>query len=179
MTNSERILSAAYAVANGKAREPVNQRGQKIADMCLQQVRFVIEDAFEWRPFQWYDEYVTEWVQPVGYDRAEGHWARDAERSLRNLGMSVQFNERKPGDLVFNWETAYSQQWGAYIGHVGVLMHGDLVLENINPRHRVGRAFIRDSTALTPIHVWSRVTSVVRFVPRVEKIELIADTLEE
>jgi hypothetical protein len=165
MTPNEHILTSAYKVAHGTLREPTDSKGRKVGGFCLAQARIIIEDAFGWPSHYWYEKYVTQWVQPDGYNRALGHWARDAERSLRNLGMSVNPDEREPGDLMFNWKAAYSQQWGAYIGHVGVLLHGDMVLENINPRFRVGKGFMRDSTGVTPLRAWDNVTTVIRFVP--------------
>ena len=79
--------------------------------------------------------------------------------------MSVPHAERQPGDLVFNWRSAFDRRWGAYVGHVGVLVHGDLVLENISPVFRAGTSLMRDSLALTPLSKWSLVSTVVRFKP--------------
>ena len=166
MTPNTRILKSAYEVIHGRLQEPTDARGKPIAGMCLKQVRVIVEHAFGMRSHQWYEDYVTEWVQPDGYDRSLGHWARDAERSLRNLGMAVPLESRRPGDLMFNWRTAYSQRWGAFIGHVGVLLPGDLILENINPSFRVGRGFARYTTGITPVSAWEDVTTVVRFFPR-------------
>lgn len=168
---NELILESAYSVAHGILREPTDAQGRKVSGFCLAQTRIIVEDAFGWASHQWYREYVTDWVQPPGYDRGLGHWARDAERSLRNLGMSVPVEERRPGDLVFNWKSAYSMQWGAYIGHVAVLLHGDMVLENINPRFRLGEGFSRHVTSITPLAAWERVTTVIRFVPRGWSVE--------
>jgi hypothetical protein len=166
VVSNEAIVEAAYAVARGELWEPKDRNGEPLAGYCLAQTRVIVERAFRMRSHQWYEDYVTEWVQPAGYDRSLGHWARDAERSLRNLGMQVDFLKREPGDLVFNWESAYSNTWKAYIGHVGVLVHGDLVLENIHPAFRAGRGFMKGTTGLTPVHAWKQVTSVIRFRPR-------------
>jgi len=61
--------------------------------MCLAVTRQVIEKAFK-RPSHWlYDKYVHDWVQPEGYDRANGHWARDFERSAKLLGWAVSLRD--------------------------------------------------------------------------------------
>ena len=161
----EAILESAYLVAQGRGRVPTDKQGRNVSGLCLAQTRMIIEDAFGWPSHFWYEKYVTEWVQPPGYDRRLGHWARDAERSLRNLGMAVPYENRAAGDLLFKWKSAYSMQWGAYIGHVGVLIDGDLVLENINPRFRLGEGFMRGSTGITPVDAWEQVTTVIRFIP--------------
>lgn len=165
MNPNERILNSAYKVARGELREPTDAAGNKISGYCLAQTRIIIEDAFGWPSHFWYAVYVTDWVQPPGYNRAHGHWARDAERSLRRMGMSVPLEERRAGDIVFNWRSAFDKTWNAYVGHVGVLVDGDLVLENISPRFRAGVSLMRASTALTPLSEWSLVSTVVRFVP--------------
>lgn len=165
VTPNERIVESAYKVAHGRLREPTDANGRKLSGYCLAQTRIIVEDAFGWPSHYWYSLYVTDWVQPPGYDRSAGHWARDAERSLRRMGMSVPFEERQAGDIVFNWRTAFSRHWNVYVGHVGVLVHGDLVLENISPVYRLGEGFMRDATALTPLSAWSMVSTVIRFVP--------------
>lgn len=154
-----RIVDSAYAVMRGEVSAPKN------AGLCLALTRVVIENAFGWPSHYLYRKYVTEWVQPDGYDRRNGHWARDAERSLRNLGMAVPIEARQPGDLVFNWRSAYSQKWDAYVGHVGVLIDGDMVLENVNPMFRP-LSFSRGNTMLTPLRKWPMVSTVIHFVPR-------------
>jgi len=159
MTPNERILASAHAIMRGALNAPAS------SGLCLALTRIIIENAFSWPSHYWYLHYVTDWVQPPGYDRSRGHWARDAERSLRRLGMNVHVSERKPGDLVFNWRSAWSNEYGAFIGHVGVLVDGDMILENINPSFRAGRAFSRGATSLTPFGAWERVTLVARFVP--------------
>jgi hypothetical protein len=170
VTPNERIVNSAYKVTRSELREPTDSSGNKVSGFCLAQTRIIVEDAFGWPSHFWYAVYVTDWVQPAGYNRQHGHWARDAERSLRRLGMSVPIADRMPGDLVFNWRSAFDRQWNAYVGHVGILMHGDLVLENISPVFRSGVSLLRNSTALTPLKAWPLVSTVIRFVPSDEKL---------
>jgi len=143
----------------------------------LKLVRLVVEDAYQMPSHKWY-----EWrTQPV--ERRPGDddspWARDMERSLRLAGMAVALppeNVQKPedryiptvhlasvcepGDLLFRWDVARTQQ-GTFIGHVGVLMPGGLVLENVRPTSRLF-SLSRGVTVLTPIQHFP-VTLAVRF----------------
>lgn len=135
----------------------------KTPGMCLAVTRQVIEKALK-KPSHWlYDRYIHDWVQPEGYDRAEGHWARDFERSAKLLGWAVSLRDRKPGDIVFNWKAAYSARWGAYIGHVGILIDNDLVFENIDPKYRQ-HSFQRHALAITPLNHFP--TTLVARVPK-------------
>lgn len=166
MTPNERMVASAFEVVHGRLGVPKGSNGREAFGYCLAQTRMIVEHAFTMHSHEWYEHYVTEWVQPPGYNRTLGHWARDAERSLRNLGMSVAIDERLPGDIVFDWKSAYSPAWNAYVGHVGVLLTEDLVLENINPDLRRGKSFSRGVTSVTPLSEWRRVTMIARFFPR-------------
>lgn len=157
MIANERIVAAAWGALKGEYATTDDEPG-----FCLAWVREVIEHAMRWPSHAFYDGHVTEWVQPDGYDRANGHWARDAERSLRNLRMAVR--EEEPGDLLFNHRAAWSDRWGAYIGHVAILVAPDLIAENVHPAYRPG-ALTRGALALTPRDQWATPTTIVRFEP--------------
>ena len=72
----------------------------------------------------------------------------------------------QPGDLLFRWDAA-AWRWGGggveFYGHVGVYLHGALVLENINPNYR-SHSFKLGVEALTPLHRYP-FTSAIRFDP--------------
>lgn len=160
------VVDAAYRMSNGQLKAPEHP------GFCLQLVRIIIEAAYGMKPYEFYD-----WrTHPV--ERAEGDsnepWARDMERSLRIAGMNYDFGDQRyvrsediiaecdPGDLLFRWDVARTRQ-GTLIGHVGILMPGGMVLENVDPRHR-SNSFIKGYTALTPLNDF-RVTTAIQFNP--------------
>lgn len=128
--------------------------------MCLATIRHVIEQGMGWKPYHLYEHYITEWVQPEGYPKGDGHWARDFERSARNLGWQIDLQEMQPGDILCHWQAAWSNRWGAYIGHIGVLLERDYVFENISARYR-SHSFMSGALALTPLESFP-VTSIFR-----------------
>lgn len=158
MDTNQNICDTAWAAMRGEVNVYDDTPG-----MCLATVRQVLE-ASVLEPWTLYRDYVQEWVQPEGYDRSNGHWARDCERSLRDLGMAVKGDRARPGDLLFNWRAAWSDRWGAYIGHVAILLDHDLVFENVAPQYRPHSAH-RGSLSLTPREYWGEPTTVVRFDP--------------
>lgn len=157
--------------------------------LCLAFVRMVIERAHGMKSHEWYTTQVTQWVQPEGYDRSFGHWARDAERSLRSLGLQIPNNDIQAGDVVCKWDTAQvtpslwrlyfpnrPYQAGVYVGHIGIYL-GDMlilnsdgttrseriVIENINPRYREGRRVAHNGAlSLSVWSAWPSPTSVFR-----------------
>src|SRR5690625_5616425 len=71
--------------------------------------------------------------------------AADLEASAKQLGWQVPGVERQAGDLVFNHAAA------APVGHVGVLISRDVVLENIDPAFRPAGVHLgQHSLSLTP-----------------------------
>lgn len=129
MSDREKIDAAAWAAVRGElvtTREP---------GLCLRFVREVVEHALSWSPGQLYD-YVPDWVQPTGYDRDEGHWARDLERSWRDLGMTLTGDRVRGGDILCNWRTAWSTRHEAWVGHVAIALEPDLVVEVVSPAYR-------------------------------------------
>jgi hypothetical protein len=135
---------------------------------CMRAVREVLEAAFGIKDF--YARYATERVERNPGDDNDP-WARDVERSLRNRQMAVPVEEAIPGDLLFQWRTAATGTLNArgepnFYGHVGILMPGNLIFENINPKHRP-LGFARGMLSLTPYEAWPYGPStVIRFDPR-------------
>lgn len=160
------VVDAAYRMLSGQLKAPEH------AGFCLQLTRVVIEAAYDMKPYEFY-----KWRTHV-VERAEGDgnepWARDMERSLRFASMAYDFGDKRyvsfddiiaecePGDLLFRWDVARTKQ-GTFVGHVGILMPGGMVLENVDPRHR-SRSFFRGVTALTPLTDF-RVTTAIKFNP--------------
>ena len=119
-----------------------------------------------WPSHELYRRYVGDtWVQPDGYDHADGHWARDAERALRDHGMAVSGDRARPGDLLFNWRAAWSARWGAYIGHTGVQVDHGLDSRERRSRTTALTAPTWASSSLTPRKRWAEPTTIIRFDP--------------
>jgi hypothetical protein len=131
-----------------------------------------------WRFYEWRTRDVDD--KP---DALTEPWARDMERAFKAAGMALDLPrvgpardpgryvdwwhpetqaQLLPGDLVFRWDTAQHHS-GAFIGHVGVLVARDVVVENVNPANRASRTWNRGPTVLGPL-TWP-VTTVVRFDP--------------
>jgi|SRR5690625_1095064 len=84
-------------------------------------------------------------------------WAADLEASAKQLGWQVPGVERQAGDLVFNHAAA------APVGHVGILIARDVVLENIDERFRPRSVHLgHHSLSLTPFvaQPWTLVARV-------------------
>lgn len=179
MTANERIVTAAYAVLRGDtpALEPRDDKGAVKPGMCLAQVRLIVERALYGGRWAWYDAQRVIRVEE-GKRASQEPYSRDMEASLRHLGLALDLPRRphggdparyvdlaeatrrdllKPGDLLFNWATAPDRN-GVYVGHVAVLLPGQLVLENIATRKG---ALAREATAISRLGVWP-VTTVAR-----------------
>ena len=171
-TPNDRIVDSAYAALRGDIPNLPNEHGA-----CLMFVRLVVEHAFSLASHEWYQHWRTHPVErKPGSTRAP--WARDMERSLREQGMAVStprsgpdgdptryavLNENVlPGDLLFRWNVA-ANDFGDYIGHVGIFMPGRLVLESVTPAWRP-RALVRGATCLGDARSWPT-TTVIRFDP--------------
>lgn len=175
MTPNDRIVQAAYALLRGdlKAEPPKPY-------FCLAMVRVVIEQAFYGGRFEWYSRFRTIVVNPT--ERASKEpYSRDLEASLRDLGHALilprtgppgdaeryvdvrsAWNEGHilPGDIAFRWDTVKDAN-GVWVGHVGIIMPGGLLLENAPSRPG---ALGRGPTFLGPLGSWP-ITTVVRFDP--------------
>lgn len=157
MTTNERIASTAYEFAHGAFAAPAKP------GFCLQLVRLIIETALELPPF-------TVYAGLERVERAPGDdtdpWARDLERTFKNRGWVVLEPEvgkryvhrseilthASPGSILHRWDAAKTTA-GTYVGHVGILLHGGLVIENVSPLYRK-RSFQSRSNPnlhLTPI----------------------------
>jgi hypothetical protein len=172
VTPSERIVQAAYDVLRGDVpNEP------RAAGLCLALVRVVIEHAFYGGAWRFYDLHRTVIVNPR--ERAsQDPYARDMEASLRDQGMALPLpripygndlsryidpsalDTVEPGTLIFRWDTARDRN-GVYVGHVGIVMPGRLVLENVANRYG---ALQRGPTTLSRLGAWP-VTTAVRYQP--------------
>jgi len=164
MRTNELILSTLGRVKHSK----ITLTYQNVPGYCLSVVRQVIERALK---INLYQDYVTSWVAPDNYDRSGGHWARDFERDSKLLRWAVNTRDRQPGDMVFNHNAVWVEKYNAYIGHVGILDHEDMIFENVNPAFRK-RSFFKQGTVLglTPYGDWP-VTLVARIPESVLNIE--------
>lgn len=163
MNSNEQIVRSAEKALSGELPLPVT------SGLCLRLVRLVIEHALG---IDFYAEYLTHRVERAAGDDTDP-WARDLERSMRLGGFAVLEPQSKqryvgmralkelamPGDLLFRHDVAPTRA-GTNVGHVGILLHNGLVLENINPRFRP-EGFHRRNTAVTPL-VYYRVTLAAR-----------------
>lgn len=150
-----KIVNSLIRAANGHIGIP------KSPGLCLAFVRCVIEDALYDGKREFYRHYLVAGTTKRGgtdSDRLgeawKDPWAADIERSMKVLGMGVPALLRKPGDLVFNYHAA------APIGHVGLLLTRDLVVENIRPTYRAGSIHLSvGSLSITPYskHPWTLV----------------------
>lgn len=159
------VIESCYKVLQGRLPVPT------MPGLCLKLVRLVIEDAYgmpSGKFYDWRTDVVDQYVRA-----SQDPYARDMERSLRYAGMAVELDYHgryvklddariKPGDLLFRYDTAKDAR-GIWVGHVGILMPGGLVLENIDPRSRL-KSLNRGPTCLTPFGFWP-VTTVIRFRP--------------
>lgn len=141
------IVRSAVDAANGKVLGLPQQPG-----WCLMTVRLIVEHAFSWPNGGFYDRYLVAGTSTRGgtprerlQEAMKDKWAADIEASMKKLGFAVPALLRQPGDLVFNYRAA------APIGHVGILLTRDIVLENIRPSYRPQSIILsHGSLALTP-----------------------------
>lgn len=142
-----RITEAAWAAVFGKLNGLPAKPG-----LCLAAVRVILEHAMGWPSHELYRRaLVTGTTRRKGTPAQRLHaarldpWAADMEASVKQLGWPVPGAERQAGDLVFNHAAA------APVGHVGVLIARDVVLENISPRYRPNSVHLgHHSLSLTP-----------------------------
>lgn len=160
LTVNERIVKAAVAAGNRQIPRLPQQSGY-----CLMFVRLVIEWAlFDGRDGEFYRRFLVAGTTARGGTPEQNlkaaqsdKWAADIEASAKRLGWPVPSLLRKPGDLVFNHAAA------APVGHVGILLTRDIVIENIHPSYRVGSIHLNHgSLSLTPFssRPWTLVARV-------------------
>jgi len=162
MTPNETILHAVQRFMAGHV-DANEQDGY-----CLGFVTSILQAAFTLPIAEFYAKFVKLRADPVAHWESDGPWARDAEKSLRALGMAV--HDPQPGDLLFIWRDAKSDEWSreaghdVYIGHVGILIAPGLLIENVNPSYRP-HSFSRGQIQLTPTAYWFAPSTVIRFDP--------------
>lgn len=163
VTSSEKIVRSAEKALAGELKLPV------APGYCLRMVRLIVEHALG---IEFYNEFLTHRVERAPGDDNDP-WARDLERSMREDGYAIlqpMTGQRyvgariikefaQPGDLLFRHDVAPTKQ-GTNVGHVGILLHNNLVIENINARFR-NDGFHRRGTSLTPVPYY-RTTLVTR-----------------
>lgn len=156
MTTNERITNTAYEFLRGHHTAPTK------SGLCLQLVRLIIETALQLPSHTLYTN-LERVERAPGDDTAP--WARDLERTYRNRGWATAEPEpgrryipknvilqNEPGSILHRWDAAKTPA-GTFIGHIGILLHGGLVIENINPlyRKRSYHAGNNRTLTLTPI----------------------------
>lgn len=160
MNTGDRIATRALEIAAGAPIRAGNTDLHTEHGWCLAATRRVVETALELADGGFYQRFGTERVERAPGPAATAWWARDLERSMRGLGLAVDPATARPGDLLFNWRAAVNRH-GVYVGHVGVLTFGDLVLENVRPEHRPQSLRRRDSTmVLTPLASFPVTTTI-------------------
>ena len=127
------IADEALATAAGKGVWAGGHDLHAVDGWCLAYARRVAEVALGWPDGSLYQRHGTHRVERAPGPPAAAWWARDMERSLREQGLAV--HDPRPGDLAFYWRAALNRH-GVWIGHVGVITHGLLVAENVNPAYR-------------------------------------------
>ncbi len=160
MSTGHKIAVRALEIAGG---DPITASGvdlHKEHGWCLAATRRVIETALGWADGSFYARYGKERVERAPGPPPAAWWARDLERSMRNLGLAVDLEAAQPGDLLFNWRSAVNRH-GVWVGHVGVLTFGDLVLENVRHDYRPQSLRRRASTmVLTPLETFPVTTPI-------------------
>jgi len=156
---NQRILAAIYKALNGDLDVVDHASG-----FCMKAVRQVVEHAFGMQDGQLYKYYspIDYVPRQPGDEEPNSVWARDMERTWRGRGYWVSPDEALPGDILFNYRGGVMKN-GNTFGHVGILIPGNLVFENINPKYRATSGFSRQMLALTPLKLWpGPVTTVIR-----------------
>lgn len=135
----------------------------KRSGWCMMTTRMIVERALGLGSMGFYSTYL------VGHPKAAPNvprnwWARDAQKILRDTHrFGVKLEDRMAGDLVFNHAVAPSKDFrGHMIGHVGILIDRDTVLENSGARRGVR---IYSAIRLTPLREWLPVHQVIRLGP--------------
>ena len=157
-TNDRIVASLKRAVAGKVAGIPTRP------GMCLQFVRVVVEDALELPSHDFYRRWLVDGTTRRGDDLAKrlaearlDPWASDIERSAKLKGLAVPAILRRGGDLVFNHHASEP------VGHVGILLDRNWVVESIDPRFRPESINLPGLITLTPFA--SRTWTLVARLP--------------
>ena len=148
----DRIATVARSVAAGRVTPRAGGVDLTTTPWwCLAFVRRIVELGLDLPDGGFYRHFGKERVERAPGPPDGSWWARDLERSMRNLGLAVDpAAVGEDGDLLFNWRAAPNRH-GVYIGHVGVLLdaRSGLVLENAAPAYR-RFSLVRGVVCLTP-----------------------------
>lgn len=119
---------------------------------CLRVVREIVEAAFDVPERALYNRVIVPQWRRLEKGSTPFYWASSAEVALRSLGLHT--NDPEPGDLLFS--SSASRPYG----HVGILLDGDLVLEN-TMANRGWRKPGMGAVRLTPLSEFDEVTTAI------------------
>lgn len=144
-TNQKIVASLKRAIAGKLPGIPAKP------GMCLQFTRMVVEDALKLPSHDFYRRWLLDGTTKRGNDPAKrlaearlDPWASDIERSMKLAGLAAPALLRRGGDLVFNFEAS------APIGHVGILLDRNWVVESVNAAYRPESINLPNLISLTP-----------------------------
>ena len=127
---------------------------------CLMTTRMIVERALGLGDGGFYRTYL-EGHPKAAPDVPRSWWARDAHKILRDTHRyGVPVEERMAGDLVFNYAVAPSEIYKGFdIGHVGILIDTNTVLENGGANRGIAQF---GAIHLTRLKRWLEVHQVIR-----------------
>jgi hypothetical protein len=137
--NNRAIVSSAWKAARGEL--DVETR----AGYCLRTVRQIVQDALGINHQEFYDRYritVTTASENRGLNSTP--WAADVERTMKIRNYHLPLVYLRQGDIVFNHDAA------APIGHVGIMLDDNTVLENIDIGYRANSVKLPSGLVITP-----------------------------
>jgi len=147
MSVNDRIVESIYAAIRSEVAVPRIEGG-----WCLRTVRKVLEHALGWEDEELFKRFPNKIETKRPHPRP--YFARDIQRSLRDADWGVPLAEAQPGDVLAYWKAA-PNEYGDYVGHIGIVAYGGFVFENINPAYRAGwGAFSSGALSLTPLALW-------------------------
>lgn len=132
LSTNDKIVASVKAAVAAKVPGVPTRPG-----LCLQFARVVVEHALKLPSHDFYRRWLVDGTTRRGDDPAKrlaearlDPWASDFERSMKLQGFAVPSLLRRGGDLVFDYRAAEP------VGHVGVLLDRNWVVESIDPRYR-------------------------------------------
>jgi len=143
------VVESAYQVLTGTLGVPTD------GGYCLKAARIIIEDAFGLPERALYNRLIIPTLknaEMVPHGEPKYYWASGAETAMRLAGLTVA--KPVPGDLLFSGVVSKPY------GHVGILLPGELVIENTwasRGWRKTGMGRIR----LTPLSEFDPVTTIV------------------
>lgn len=137
--NNRAIVSSAWQAAKGELI--VETR----AGYCLRTVRQIVQHALAINHHDFYGKYRTT-VTTAAPQRTLNHtpWAADVERTMKLKGYHIPPSYVQQGDIVFNHNAAPP------IGHVGIMLDDNTVLENVDIRSRKHSVMLPSGLVITP-----------------------------